>query len=83
MVNHIALNFFCNYLPNRCQFVSIDNSASSFLNISSDVLHGSVLGPLLFLIYASDLHKTVGECEFQSFADDTQLIHYFGTSDLE
>ena len=43
------------YLSNRQQFVSINNSASSLKSISIEVLQGSILGPLLFLIYVNDL----------------------------
>ena len=60
------------YLSNRYQFVSINNSASSLKSISIDVPQGSILGPLLFLIYVNDLTNATF-CQPRLFADDTCL----------
>jgi hypothetical protein len=67
------LDWFKSYLSERSQFVSIDGHNSILLQILTGVPQGSILGPLLFLIYINDLP----ECsEFLSklFADDTALI---------
>ena len=46
-----AYDWFCDYLNNRTQLVSFNNANSQNEFVSCDVPHGSILGPLLFLIY--------------------------------
>lgn len=66
------LHLFQSYLYKRKQRVVINGSYSEFSLIESGVPQGSVLGPLLFLIYINDLEKNV-KSNIKFFADDTML----------
>ena len=68
------LKLFQNYLSNRRQCVVVLNgSHSNHSGIESGVPHGSVLGPLLFLIYINDLESSI-KSNIKFFADDTMLF---------
>ena len=69
----IALNWFKSYLSNRTQFVDISGNHSSDKNISTCILQGSILGPLLFLCYINDLFR-VTQLLTLTFADDTYCL---------
>ena len=72
-IRGVALDWFCSYLSNRKQYVSVNGHISETLQIRCGVLQGSVLGPLLFLIYINDL-PSVRKClTFYLFADDTNI----------
>ena len=68
-----VLDWFKSYLSERRQFVSINGSSSSLMTTTCGVPQGSVLGPLLFLIYVSDLPKVSKKLKFYLFADDTNI----------
>ena len=70
-----ANSWFSSYLKNRTQFVSILGYDSSTKTISHGVPQGSVLGPLLFLIYINDLHSAIQNSKVFHFADDTNLLN--------
>ena len=61
------------YLTNRYQRVVIHGQASSWLPIEAGVPQGSILGPLLFLVYINDLVDDLS-CDVRLFADDTSLL---------
>ena len=63
-----------NYLENRTQYVNFDNGNSDHQKISTGVPQGSILGPLLFLIYVNDLHNSSKLFQFILFADDATLL---------
>ena len=54
-IRGIALKWFCNYLTNRKQFVIYNNENSNTEVISCGAPQGSILGPLLFLVYITDI----------------------------
>ena len=72
-LNGGLLKLFESYLHNRQQRVVINGSYSEYLSIESGVPQGSVLGPLLFLIYINDLEKNI-KSNINFFADDTMLF---------
>ena len=74
-IRGIANDWFTSYLSNRRQFVSIGSTKSDTLTISHGVPQGSVLGPLLFLLYINDFHKCCNLFDFHIFADDTNLFY--------
>ena len=74
-IRGIENEWFKSYLSNRTQFVSINGTSSKEYNIDHGVPQGSVLGPLLFLIYINDLNKSLKYCSAVHFADDTALLH--------
>ena len=61
------------YLRNRTQYVAINNANSKFEHIKCGVLQGSMLGPLLFLLYIDDLSTSLITMP-RLFADDTALL---------
>ena len=66
------LNLFSSYLANRKQRVVLNGMESNWEEIKAGVPQGSVLGPLLFLIYINDLEEGI-ESHVNFFADDTSL----------
>ena len=72
-IRGIINNFFGSFLINRNQCVTINNTNSSLNSIDNGVPQGSILGPLLFLIYINDISNSV-ICTPRLFADDTCLL---------
>ena len=69
-----VLKWFDSYLCNRPQCVNINGTFSDFLNILCGVPQGSVLGPILFLIYINDIQFCSNILNFHLFADDTSIF---------
>ena len=65
------------YLSHREQYVQLENAASSRLPISTGVPQGSVLGPILFLIYLNDIENVCPLLDTICYADDTTLLFNF------
>ena len=62
------------FLVNRKQWVVLNGLSSSWTNVAAAVLQGSILGPLLFLIYINNLGEVLSSNTLILFADDTSLF---------
>lgn len=69
-----ALELFKNYLTGRKQYVTANGQISQLANITYGVPQGSILGPLLFIIYINDITTASDYFQFIIFADDTNLF---------
>jgi hypothetical protein len=74
-VRGVVLNWFKSYLSNRCQFVQIESISSSTLVVDYGVPQGSVLGPLLFLIFINDINTFKFNGIPTAFADDMAFVY--------
>ena len=67
-VTGVALRWFKDYLTNRKQFVQYKDKVSKMSTITTGVPQGSVLGPLLFIIYINDIAKITNKFKFTIYA---------------
>ena len=67
--------WFKSYLTGRQQYTTVNHQTSSLSNVKYGVPQGSVLGPLLFLLYINDLNKAVVYSKVHHFADDTNFLY--------
>ena len=69
-----SYKWFQSFLCQRLQYTQIKESESSLKTISHGVPQGSVLGPLLFILYINDMHNSIRNCKIHHFADDTNSL---------
>ena len=68
------LKFLCNYLSSRKQRVFLSNKFSSTLQVMSGAPQGSILGPLLFILFINDIYESISpETNISLYADDTKI----------
>ena len=68
-----VLNWIESFLSHRQQCVKINGSYSNWTDVKSGVPQGSVLGPILFILFINDLPDSIDTCSCSIFADDTKL----------
>ena len=74
-IRGLPLKLFESYLSNRKQFVMVNGVKSKYNEVNCGVPQGSVLGPLLFLIYINDIKESCSNfLDFTLFADDTSVV---------
>ena len=73
-IRGVSNDWFKSYLSNRNQYVSINGYKSGLAAINCGVPQGSVLGPLLLLLYINDLNQAIKFCKVHHFVDE--LIYY-------
>ena len=76
-IRGIPLQLFKNYLQNRKQFVQINEHKSTIKLIETGVPQGSILGPILYLLYINDLPDTCPYFDSKLFADDSNFFHNY------
>ena len=72
-VSDDSLLWFKDYFCARKQFVAVDSHRSEEPDIACGVPQGSILGPLLFIIYINDLSSCMRNCSVSMYADDTAI----------
>ena len=73
-IRGVSNDWFKSYLSNPNQYVSTNGYESGLAAINCGVPQGSVLEPLLFLLYVYDLNHAIQCCKVHHFADDTDLL---------
>ena len=73
-IRGVSNDWFKSSLSNHNQYVSTYEYESGLAALNCGIPQGSVLGPLLFLLYINDLNQAMKLCKVHHFADDTNLL---------
>ena len=73
-IRRVSNYWFKSYLPNCNQYISINGYESGFAALNCGFSQGSVLRPLLFLLYINDFKQTIKLCIVHHIADDNNLL---------
>ena len=74
-VRGVSYEWFKSYLTGRQQFTTIAHLKSDLCSINYGVPQGSVLGPILFLLYINDLNQAILHSKIHHFTDDTNFLY--------
>ena len=77
------LSWFTDYLTGRKQRVVLEGEYSNWAKVKMGVPQGSILGPLLFLLFVNDLSDAVEDCTVNLYADDTTIYSIHLTRTLK
>ena len=80
-LNNNELNWFKSYLLDCKQVVRIGKETSDYCPITTGAPQGSILGPLLFVLFINDLPKVLTKCQIMMYADDA--VMYFSAADSQ
>ena len=75
------LDWLTNWLKNRKQRVCLNGVSSTWTEVSSSVIQGSILGPILFVIFSNDLDDVLIKSSISKFADDSKVFSKVETYD--
>jgi hypothetical protein len=78
-IRGVSLNWIKSYLTNRSQYVVYNDVQSEDRSNTCGIPQGSILGPILFILYINDLPNISQELEFILFVDDTNVFYSGGS----
>ena len=78
-IRNTALTLLKSYFTNRKQYCDYKGTRSNMLLIHKGVPQGSILGPLLFILYVNNFYLSSNKCTFLMYADDTTLLSTYDT----